>query len=155
LLRMRVSAREGCPRRPVGRRLRVAHGHSIRSSANLLDDGELRLRPVGSIARAHAGRGHWMAASGALVPLGCVERCLLAARRIASIVAMRQSAMPTTNPEPVREKLTCPVCKGPLRRVEHGAWGGRRFHAELEVFDCPQHGAIYLTREGVPGPGPN
>ena len=75
--------------------------------------------------------------------------------RIASIVAVRQSATPTTNPEPVREKLTCPVCKGPLRSVEHGAWGGRRFHAELEVFDCPQHGAIYLTREGVPGPGPN
>jgi len=39
--------------------------------------------------------------------------------------------------------------------VEHGAWGGRRFHAEIDVFDCPDHGAIFVTREGITGPGPN
>jgi hypothetical protein len=48
---------------------------------------------------------------------------------------------------------TCPVCGGALRVVSHATFGGRRLHAEVSVFDCARHGTVFLTREGLPGPG--
>ena len=58
--------------------------------------------------------------------------------------------------EPLHEKQqpVCPTCSGELRSVSHGTYGGPRLHAELYLFECPHHGHVFLTREGVAGPGP-
>jgi hypothetical protein len=48
----------------------------------------------------------------------------------------------------------CPTCQGELRQVSHGTYGGDRRHAELYLFECPQHGDVFLTREGLAGPNP-
>ena len=50
--------------------------------------------------------------------------------------------------------LVCPTCQGALLPVSAGIFGGRDRHAELYLFNCPQHGHVFLTREGVAGPGP-
>jgi uncharacterized protein YbaR (Trm112 family) len=56
---------------------------------------------------------------------------------------------------PAHDALVCPVCKGELRFFRSGKYGGRRFHAEVHVYECPKDGPVYLTREGLAGPGPD
>jgi hypothetical protein len=53
------------------------------------------------------------------------------------------------------DALVCPVCAGELRFLRHGKYGGRRLHAEVFVYECPKDGPVYLTREGLTGPGPD
>jgi hypothetical protein len=55
----------------------------------------------------------------------------------------------------VSRELVCPTCGGQLRPVSHGSLRGHRFHAEMHIFECPQHGHVFLTKEGVVGPGPS
>ena len=50
---------------------------------------------------------------------------------------------------------TCPVCKGELRFLTSGALGGPRFYAEAYTYECPTHGVVFLTREGLRGHGPD
>ena len=58
---------------------------------------------------------------------------------------------PLVAPEPL-----CPTCQSKLLLLKQGAYGtGRHFHAELFLFECPQHGHVFVTREGVAGPGPS
>jgi len=36
----------------------------------------------------------------------------------------------------------------------YGAFGGSHLHAEVTTLRCPNHGYVFVTREGVPGAGP-
>jgi hypothetical protein len=65
--------------------------------------------------------------------------------------------MPAVDGPRAQPALTCPTCQGELRQVSQGTYGGARLHAELIVFECAQHGHVFLTREGLagPAPGPN
>ena len=49
----------------------------------------------------------------------------------------------------------CPVCQGELRFVQSGVRGGPQLYAEIHVYECPKHGAVYLTREGLRGQAPD
>jgi hypothetical protein len=48
--------------------------------------------------------------------------------------------------------MNCPVCGIPLELLGHGSYRGLRFHAEMSVLRCGQHGPVLLRREGIPGP---
>ena len=50
--------------------------------------------------------------------------------------------------------VNCPVCGIPLELLGHGSYRGLRFHAEMSLFRCDQHGPVLLRREGIPGPVP-
>ena len=63
--------------------------------------------------------------------------------------------MPPIDAAPANSEVVCPICKGPVRFARTGTYGGQRLHAEMHVFECPEHGAVFLTREGMPGPGPD
>ena len=62
--------------------------------------------------------------------------------------------MPATGSPRAPHAPTCPTCQGELRQVSQGTYGGARLHAELFVFECARHGHVFLTREGLAGPGP-
>lgn len=49
----------------------------------------------------------------------------------------------------------CPTCHRRLEPVSRGVFGGSRLHAELWTFRCPEHGDVFVTREAVPGSGPD
>ena len=61
--------------------------------------------------------------------------------------------MPAEDSPRVQPAPACPTCQGELRQVSQGTYGGARFHAELLVFACARHGHVFLTREGLAGPG--
>src|SRR5438876_11634679 len=60
-----------------------------------------------------------------------------------------------TKPTPPNDPPTCPVCKGELRFLTSGALGGPLFYAEAYTYECPTHGVVFLTREGLRGHGPD
>jgi hypothetical protein len=50
--------------------------------------------------------------------------------------------------------MKCPHCDCDLTAVTGGCViRGRAYDAELQTFECPAHGTVFLTREGLPGTG--
>jgi len=42
------------------------------------------------------------------------------------------------------------TCDDELRPLSQAACGGARLRTELHRFECPRHGRVFLTREGIP-----
>lgn len=63
--------------------------------------------------------------------------------------------MSTVEPSRTLPAPVCPICQGALTMVSKTRLGGRRFHAELQLLECPEHGHVFVTRQGVAGPGPS
>src|SRR4051794_10707397 len=61
---------------------------------------------------------------------------------------VRRHRMAAADTAPVTP--VCPTCEGELRPVSQAAYGGPRLRAELHLFECPQHGHVFLTREAIP-----
>ena len=49
--------------------------------------------------------------------------------------------------------MKCPHCDRELPVGRLRVIGGRTHHAELVASECPIHGTVFWTREGLPGPG--